>query len=183
MRNISTVLLLACASVTAYSQVAISQLPDAVNPPFTLTISFNATNAGLETTTDQVMKSGNWVSFVIRKTNITDHEILRYTDESGHYCCIEVRNSNGDFIGWRKSYEEEDRSTVTLIGDEILTLKPGESTVNCDPIGSWFDMDKPGRYTVQVASHISEDPNSAVVKSNIITITVLPADPPPPAQQ
>jgi hypothetical protein len=44
-------------------------------------------------------------------------------------------------------------------------------------------MSAPGIYTVQASAHISDDPNSGVVKSNIITITVLPADNTPPAKQ
>jgi len=35
-------------------------------------------------------------------------------------------------------------------------------------------MSQPGTYTIQVSAHTSNDPKSEVVKSNIITVTVLP---------
>jgi len=45
-----------------------------------------------------------------------------------------------------------------------------------DRCQSGFDMSQPGSYTVQVGQHISNDPNSPEVESNVITITVLPAE-------
>ena len=46
-----------------------------------------------------------------------------------------------------------------------------------------FDFSRPGKYSIEVSRHISSDPKSEIVKSNTITVNVLPADASPPAQQ
>jgi len=58
------------------------------------------------------------------------------------------------------------------------TLAPSATT---NPPGlalTWTNapQSQPGSYTVQVGQHISNDPNSPEVESNVITITVLPAE-------
>jgi hypothetical protein len=37
-------------------------------------------------------------------------------------------------------------------------------------------MSKPGTYAIQASAHISDDPKSSVVKSNIVTVTVQEPD-------
>jgi hypothetical protein len=64
-----------------------------------------------------------------------------------------------------------------------MVLRPGESKIDYAQVSDWYDMTKPGTYTIQVSAHVTNDPKSDVVKSNIITVTVLPADDPPTAQQ
>jgi len=46
-------------------------------------------------------------------------------------------------------------------------------------VGSVYEMDKPGTYSVQVSECVSDDSASDVVKSNVLTITVVPVSPPP----
>lgn len=58
-----------------------------------------------------------------------------------------------------------------------MVLEPGETSLVSAPLGDWFDLSRPGKYTVQVSEHVSNDPASEVIKSNIIKITVLPSDP------
>lgn len=82
----------------------------------------------------------------------------------------------------------------------MCLLKPGESNTGSGGILSTiFDFSRPGKYTIQVTRHIWGDENRPEtigsnwsdfgryhqpdVKSNIITITVLPADPVPPAEK
>jgi hypothetical protein len=70
---------------------------------------------------------------------------------------------------------------------DICSLEPGK-TVKRDLLLSWlFDFSKPGKYVVQLSRRTSVDTNGLRtgdrVKSNTVTITVLPADAPPTTQQ
>jgi hypothetical protein len=58
-------------------------------------------------------------------------------------------------------------------------LKPGNSIESGTWISAVYQFDRPGKYTIQVSR---KEPGMPLVQSNIITITVLPA-PPPPAKQ
>ncbi|MGC2547777.1 MAG: hypothetical protein WA426_18170, partial [Silvibacterium sp.] len=56
-------------------------------------------------------------------------------------------------------------------------LKPGETGSNAGGlISAIYDFSRPGEYTIQVERHTAFDSKSPLVKSNTITITVLPAD-------
>jgi hypothetical protein len=70
-------------------------------------------------------------------------------------------------------------------GPSVVKLKPGESCNSIVNVSNYYDMSKPGTYSVTVSR---ESPpglpeESPTVKSNTITITVLPADDPPPAPE
>lgn len=180
------VLLLLGVSLTVSAQSDLSKQNVAVNQPFTLTISCNPQNPNDEHTPDQVVVSAVASSFRIRKTNTSDHEIIKKTRSSrGYGYDYEVRNSNGKLVGPKHPNE------IIVVSDvkggmgscaKCNVLQPGESIIELLPLGG-FDMSKPGTYTIQVSAHITNDPNSDVVKSNIITVTVLPEDNPPQAQQ
>lgn len=51
--------------------------------------------------------------------------------------------------------------------------QPGEYSVQIDRD---FDMSRPGEYVIQLSRHINGDTDPNVVKSNTITVTVLPPD-------
>ena len=58
-------------------------------------------------------------------------------------------------------------------------VRTGESYEESVPINGACNLAAPGKYTVQISrSFHNEDGKDEVVKSNIITITVLPPDPP-----
>lgn len=61
-----------------------------------------------------------------------------------------------------------------LIGTKDNVLQPSESNIDRGDVSQAFDMSKPGTYTIQLSQHVANDPKSDVVKSNIVTITVLP---------
>ena len=56
---------------------------------------------------------------------------------------------------------------------ELLALKPGESAEEVTAIGGQYDL-APGKYAVQLLRRVSSDPKEGVVKSNTITVTVVP---------
>ena len=181
MKIMCALLLLAGASVVACGQSDFSKQTIAVNPPFTLTISYNQQNPNIENTANQIVKGDLWVSLRIRKTNITDHEIIKRSDAGGSFGYdYDVRDSNGNLVGPKQSNNVETISggEERLRGTKDMVLQPGESKIDYVPLASWFDMSKPGIYTIQVSAHITNDPASDVVKSNIITITVMAPDPP-----
>jgi len=61
----------------------------------------------------------------------------------------------------------------------ISALKPGESVSEVTNLARWVDFSQPGEYVIQVSRNIGDDEKQGVVKSNIITITVVA--PPPEA--
>jgi hypothetical protein len=191
MKDVCAVLIFLGAALTAHSQAAPAPQIETPNPPFTLTISYNQQNPNLEITSDQAVKAGSWVGFRIRKTNISNHEINKVSDAVGASgYMFEVRDGDGNLVEYKKHNDLIDGKVITsggenrIIGTKDMVLQPGESKVNFEPLNNWYEIDKPGTYTIQVSEHVSNDPASEVVRSNTITVTVLPKpdDPPPPPQ-
>jgi len=129
----------------------------------------------------------DFVEIAIRKTNISDYEIDKTTHLSTTYgYLIEVLDGTGNLISHRKpsdSYLLKHSKPGHLIGTKDNVLQPGEYVIDFYHLSDLFDMSIPGTYTVQVSAYIMNDVESPVVKSNTITITVLPADNPSPAQK
>lgn len=140
-----------------------------------------------------VMRAGTIAVVAVRKTNTSNQEILKFPFPRMPYDWT-VRNYSGDKLTLRS--EDSHHCWIVsgglgfLRGSKAMFLQPGESMVEAnrmmgvgrpmsgvnDSCQSGFDMSQPGTYTVQVAQHISSDPNSPEIQSNIITITVLPAE-------
>ncbi|MGA9670806.1 MAG: hypothetical protein WBQ94_16465 [Terracidiphilus sp.] len=181
MKITYALLLLAGASIPASGQSEFSKQTVAVDPPFTLTISYNQQNPNVESAADQIVESGRWVAFRVRKTNISDREIVKMSHAGGSYgYYFEVRDSTGNLVGPRKPNEVKlkgDDRGAAASGTKDMVLQPGESKFDFLPLYSWFDMSAPGTYTIQALAHIADDPKSDVVKSNIITITVVAPKP------
>jgi hypothetical protein len=59
-------------------------------------------------------------------------------------------------------------------------LKPEMTASSSSRISTLFDFSHPGTYTVQAERFLTGDPGSASIKSNTITITVLPKSEPAP---
>jgi len=174
-------LLLTVASVTAAGQSSTPRQTADIQSPFTLTISANPTNPVLEDMADQTVKAGSSVTLLIRKTNISDRQIIKWPTTGGLFGdSFEVRDSSGNLVKLRNSNKVGALAggEGRLIGTKDMVLQPGESKIDYAPISDWYDMSRPGTYTVQVSQHISNDPKSDLVKSNIITITVVLPDPP-----
>jgi hypothetical protein len=184
MRIIFALLLPVGLSVAALSQTASKQIESA-NPPFKLEITANTDHSRVSgsewdfvnneaTTRNAASIAGLGVA--IRKTNVTDHEISKWSKAG---CAAEVRDGTGASIKPRdfgtKPTDGLGGGEGMLRGTKDLVLQPGESKVKRDVIGDWYDMSLPGTYTIQLCEHVSDDPDSEIVKSNIITVTVLPA--------
>lgn len=139
--------------------------------PFTLTIS----------TDKPTVVAGSHVFIKITQTNTSDRSIG----------CA-AGDSNGFQIAFRYEVLDEAGKSVKIPGEHHelrgfswrgpCNLAPGESTSRDSQITALYDLSKPGKYTVQVSSQASSDEKDGVIKSNVITITVLPAEGPPTTQ-
>ncbi len=186
MKIIYVLLLLIGTSIAASGQSELSKQTEIVNPPFKLEITANLNKEHSEVwdfvnCAETNVRDGSIVVVAIRKTNISDHEITKLTHAGPHSnYYIDVRDSSGNLVGLRKPNQVmlkgSDRGGH-LVGRKDNMLQPGESMIDHDLVGKWLSMSAPGNYTIQVLAHISNDPKSNVVKSNIIKITVLPSDP------
>ncbi|MFZ0662171.1 MAG: hypothetical protein WAM66_05720 [Acidobacteriaceae bacterium] len=184
MRILFGLSLLTAISVTTFGQSVVS--PQTAG--FKLEIMANHKQGrprqwDFSNTAEKTVGLGSTVVVAIRKTNTSDREINKKSDSGWLW---EVRDSSGNPVGPNKSYKWNGIINVhdaMRNGTKDSVLQPGESMLNQGTLSNGFDLSQPGTYTFQVAQHVSDDPKSPVVKSNTITITVLPADNPPPAQQ
>ena len=181
MKSIYALLLLVGASIAASGQSELSKQTEVVNPPFKLEITANRNKEHSEVwdfinCAETNVRDGSMVVVAIRKTNISDHEINKLTHAGPHSSYyIDVHDSNGNLVGLRKPNEVRmvgDDHGGNLSGTKDNVLQPGESMIDHDLVGRWLAMSAPGTYTIQVSAHISDDPKSDVVKSNILTVTV-----------
>jgi hypothetical protein len=171
MKIVFASLLLAGASLVTSGQTAVSGETEGVKPPFTLTISHNQANPDVEATAAQVVKAGSWVAFRIRKTNISDQKIP--VRPQGCPLQYDVRDSSGNPVAHRKSNDMQGSIHGIRPAGQPEMQHPGESKIIFEAVSSWYEMDRPGTYVIQVSECISDDPASDVVKSNKITVTVV----------
>lgn len=168
------VTLTACAACFAAAPRGQTETP---KPPFTLTISINPSNPTQDDTGDKTVSVRAGVTVRIRKTNVIAHEIPKQGPDNGPFQCIfEVRDSNGNPAPLHKETGQQflGGGPVPLFGTKDMVLQPGESKIDFAPVSEWYDLSKPGTYTIEVSQHVSSSPNSAVVRSNKITVTIKP---------
>jgi len=181
MKIAHALLLIAGAFVTVSSQFVVSQQLGDSKPPFKLEITGNrekdhSENWDFANSAKTVIKAGTMLVVRIRKTNTSDREIAKFSEIGLMY---EVRDSRGNLIRPRE-FDEKRGDGLSggegmLLGTKDTVLQPGESKALYARVGNGFDeLRQPGTYTIQVSEHVSDDPASAVVKSNIITVTVAP---------
>lgn len=121
------------------------------------------------------VKAGGDVWIKVKMINTSTHKVdcsvaasngidLRYN--------FDVRDESGSPTPKKLSRHPELEGAGSL---RTCTLQPGQSTTADDNlISRLFDISRPGRYTVQVSRAASDDPKDGVVKSNEITIAVVP---------
>ena len=156
-------LLLACM-ISASTSVAIAQT---AKDPFSITISADK----------PTVVAGSRVYIRIKLTNMSDH-------------VVDCSSAMVGAFDRRYLYDVLDENGKSMIKTDIdperyqfCNLDPGESTGNGERLIRWlYDFTKPGTYTVQLSRFIGNDEKQGTVKSNTITITVVPADNQPPAQ-
>ena len=176
--------LVAAMCCTVLMTLAASQQLNGASAPFTLQITANPNDRvvgswDFASTSVKTVKSGTAVEVGIRKINQTGSAIARRPQNGGAYGYhYDVRDSNGTLLsakprgdqrGWIKS-----GGPGLLRGSKEMVLEPGAKDVVSVNLSRFYDFSKPGTYTIQVSQHVSNDPNSAIVKSNIIDLTITP---------
>lgn len=155
-------------------------LGQAIEQPFTLAIK---ASKPMETAGSQVFV---WV----KMTNISDHAIdctESETDGTLTSYGYDVRDEGGSPIDQRDKSLRYSSPGHTGKRWDKCSLEPGKSKDIELIVSLRYDLSKPGKYAIQLSRRSLLDSKGMRtgewVKSNIITVTVLPADDPPPAQQ
>jgi hypothetical protein len=175
MRVTRAFLLLLAVCLVGAGESAVSGQTDNPELPFTLTASVNARNPSQDDRGDKTVRVGSGVTVRIRKTNTTDQEIPKLGPENGPSGYnFDVRDENGNLIAQQNPTTQwaKGGGPAPVLGTKDLVLQPGESKIDYMPLSRWYDLSKPGRYTIQVSERVSNVPGSAVVKSNTVTITI-----------
>jgi hypothetical protein len=190
MTTIRAILLLTCVLGAASGRPAFSQQNGKTKVPFTLEITPNhiegqSNEWDFANSTQGAVKAGEMIYIGIRKKNNSNHEVFKELWSLGTF---EVWDSNGNLVGTKQDPDSlaMGGGPAHVIGTKDNVLRPGEIELTQDVLFNGQegkDMSKPGTYTVQLLEHISKNPASKMIKSNIITIIVLPGEEPPPAQK
>jgi hypothetical protein len=160
MQILLGLVMLGVASI-AYSQTT--------QRPFTITVS----------TAKPEVKSGDAVYVDVVMTNTSDHDI----DCTRNWSNALDRNYLYEVIDeFGQPLPQIVRNHPAPFRLSPCVIKPGETAKSGGLISILYDFSRPGKYTIQVSRGVSPDPDN-LVKSNVITITVLPTDEPAPTKQ
>jgi hypothetical protein len=114
-------------------------------------------------------KVGSEIELRVQLTNTSNHSITLsplYIDGIDTSFDYEVRDSTGSLK------EKKERKMQGSF--RSVTLKPGESLDEGTLVSRVFNMAEPGEYSVQLSRALSGDQQKGVVKSNTITVNVVP---------
>jgi hypothetical protein len=144
--------------------------------PFTITISAPS----------EVVKVGAEVRVHVVMRNDSDKEIVARGSPKGSQAeinyAVRVHDRSGNEAP-KTDYGRAARAHEIAGSVLKVVLKPGEEMEEDTLLGRQFDLSYPGDYVIQLSRPASSDPMDGIVKSNEITVTVVPADDPPPTQQ
>jgi len=141
--------------------------------PFKLSLSVKSPIRGAMLGKSAEFRVGYPVEVTILLTNTSDR------DMSGA-----VADQMGLASGYKYDVRDEDGNPVKrqqwqgpVIGRtrDSGPVRPGETRTQRSEITSAYDLSKPGTYTIQVSRPVSDEPGAALVKSNAVTVTILPA--------
>jgi hypothetical protein len=176
-------LLALCFAATAVvanccaAQPAVKHLPD-----FKLAIS----------TDDETVKAQSKLMNIVvtaEETNISNHIVnVGRTNEPGQWYTMSVvfgghpapLTEEGQRVLNPKKVDPDEGESFSSF---FATLKPGQAATFEVPLSQYFNFASPGTYQVTFSRGTDRgQPDNVDVKSNTITITVLPEDDPPPAK-
>ena len=133
---------------------------------------------------DENPKTGQVGPLIVKEKNVSAHEIdLGRTMDQNTWYRIEIRRNGGPVPKTEEMRRREARQKTadSMASPFFLTLKPGEEAQFDLPISSFYEMTEPGVYEITLAREADPEHSgrTVTVKSNTISITVLPADDPP----
>jgi hypothetical protein len=152
--------------------VALSKAPgpgggQTAKQPFEIEISATA----------ETVDSGSGPAIIVLLKNTSDQPLDcsgNISDLTGQYANfgIDVRDEHGNAAA-KRVYPHPELAE----GSPILncTIAPGGSWTLSQTVDRIYDFTRPGKYVIQVSRPISfTDPKAGVVKSNVITVTIVP---------
>ena len=110
---------------------------------------------------------------------VCDERIARWSSSSDY----------GKISGDSQSGEIRSKCSLDRGWGFFYTIMPGKTRVFEVPLSAFFDLSTPGKYEITFSrgtdsrGAYGRGPDNVDVKSNTITITVLPAGSPQPTQQ
>jgi hypothetical protein len=152
----------------------------AAEQPFTLELRANK----------PIGVAGSQVFVWVKMTNVSDHAVD----------CTEAE-MDGTLTSYNYDVRYEDGKSADLVDKSLPYSSPGHTGKQWDKcslgpgksreielvVSFRYNLSKPGKYMVQISRRSSLDANGLRtgdwVKSNAITVTVLPANDPPTTQQ
>jgi hypothetical protein len=124
-----------------------------------------------------VVKAGLPICVLVYLENRSGKTVTSESNDYFKHYVIEIRDNEG-LPAPEKKIHREAFSTGLL-----LPKKPGDSWQEMLHVSRYYEMSRPGTYTIQVERKLPDELGVGTVKSNIVSITVLPADDPPSTQQ
>ena len=162
--------------LAAIVAVFVAKLAQCAETPLTIAISL---------TDGSVEKAGSPVAVSITLRNHSDKTLSASLWDYDYDYTIDVRDAQGNSApeseeaGRLRAEMDACRSSgKSLCGRKILLhgvlnqFKPGESWQERLLITGYYDMSRPGRYTIQLERKLPEELGKGTVKSNSITVTV-----------
>jgi hypothetical protein len=126
------------------------------------------------------LKAGAEVHLLVTVTNTSNRDISFITSpgpipEDGLLYQIHVRDAQGRSLPPSADLRTRDKRVPINYGSRLArTLKPGESFVDQVTVSRFYDLSRPGEYTISVARPMPPRQNlgKGSVKSNAVTVTV-----------
>ncbi len=151
--SIARVLTLIILAVCAVSSATV---------PFTLTLDAeeNAVKAGSEVKVDITLRnSSNRAMYMSYGSGELDY-------------AFEVRDSQNR-VPPETEFARKSKGRAYVSSDHVFYLQPGESLPKALVVlTKFYDLSRPGKYTIQVSRAVPKEAGGGVIKSNLITITV-----------
>ena len=158
MRRICSVVLLAHFYVASLSQSQSPRQTEDAEPPFTLAITANLDSArafrwDFANSAQTQVRAGSAIALSTRKTNISDHEIDRWSSLGRS---TDLRDENGNPVKRREpgnSRPMVSGGSGMLRGTKDTVLQSHESNIHTDWLSDGFVLSQPGTYRSGFGTH------------------------------
>jgi hypothetical protein len=131
-------------------------------PPFTLTLEAD----------ENPVKPGSEVKIEITLRNSSNRAIPMSYGLSELDYTFEVRDSQNR-IPLETEFARKSKGRPHVSSDQTFYLQPGEGLPKAPLVVSkFYELSRPGNYTIQVTRAVPKELGGGVIKSNLITITI-----------
>ena len=168
-----TILVIACACFCTCSRAQNTTKTQNVTASFSVTISPE----------ELTVKAGSPVWVVATIENKSNHDVRVYRaissdmDQGGWVYTVDVRDNKGVASPETRFYrivQDRDPDVTMKKSGGSTKLKPGETMTDRVNVSKLYDLNQPGKYTIQFQRLDPE--TKTFVKSNEITVTVTPKE-------